>query len=122
MIEGEDPPRLEMLVNHLLVDKPFGKGGNKPLGGGGSGPLGGGDNNLLGGDGEHLGNQNPISYVARPAGPWIGPTWNPWYPSWYHVQPLITPNLPLNRKSLPCRIYTTKMNLDAHVRVFRKAI
>jgi hypothetical protein len=48
------------------------EGGNKfprggPLGGGGSIPL-------KGGGSKHLGNQNPISYFARPIGLWIGPT------------------------------------------------
>jgi hypothetical protein len=40
---------------------------------------------LRNGGSEHLGDQNPRSYFIRPIGPWIGPTWNPWYPSWYLV-------------------------------------
>ncbi len=64
---------------------PFHEGGNGPLGGGDNGPPKGGGSG-------HLANQNPRSYVVRPARLRIRPTWNPWYPSWYHVQPPITPN------------------------------
>ncbi len=38
------------------------------------------------------------------------------------VQRLITPNPPLNRKSLPYPIYNAGIDPDAHVRVFCKAI
>jgi hypothetical protein len=33
--------------------------------------------------------KNPRSYATRLQGPWIMPTWNPWYPPWYLFQPLI---------------------------------
>ncbi len=43
-------------------------------------------------------------------------------PPWYLVQPPIIPNPLLRRKSLPYPIYITRMDLNAHVQVFRKAI
>ncbi len=76
-------------------------GGSGPLGGGGSGPLGGGSNGPLG-------DQNPKPYVTRLARPWIGPTRNSWYLSWYPIQPPIAPNPPPSKKSLPCPIYTVE--------------
>ncbi len=123
MVEREDLPWSEMLVSHLLMDKPFGRGGSMPSRGGGSGPLGGGGSNPPGGaNNEHLRNQNPRSYIARLASLWIGPTWNLWYPSWYHFQAPITPNFPSSIKSLPYPIYTTWMDIDVHARIFCKAI
>jgi hypothetical protein len=110
---------------------PFNGRGNGPLGGGSNGlpkggdnsPLrGGGNNPLRGGNSKHPTNQNPRSYAAWPASPWIGPTQNLWYPSWYHVQPPITPNPPSSRKSLPYPIYIIGMDLDGHICVFCKAI
>jgi hypothetical protein len=107
---------------------PFGKGGNRPprnepLRGPNSGLLRGGNNGPpRGGSNEYPTNKNPRPYTARPTGLWIGPTWNLWYPSWYSVQPPITPNPPSNRKSLPYPIYTTRTDLDAHVCVFQKVI
>jgi hypothetical protein len=94
-----------------------------PLGGGGSNLPRGGDNGPPGcGNNEHPMDQNPRSYDVGPTRPWIGPTWNLWYSSWYHVQPPIAPNPPLSRKSLPYPIYIVRMNLDVHVCVFCKAI
>jgi len=101
-------------------DGPFSDGGNGLLGsvpprGGGSGPLGCGGS-------RPPKDQNPKPYTAEPLGSWIGPTWNPWYPSWYSVQPPITSNPPPSRKSLPYPIYITKTNPDVHVQMFCKAI
>jgi len=57
-----------------------------------------------------LGDQNPKPYVAKLARLWIGPMQNSWYLSWYPIQPLITPNPPPSRKSLPYPIYTLGTN------------
>jgi hypothetical protein len=83
---------------------------------GGSRPLGGGSRGLLGSNG--IGppkDQNLRSYVVGPTRLWRRPTWNPWYPLWYLVQPHVTPNLLPRRKSLPYPIYIMGTNLDAHV-------
>ncbi len=58
--------------------RPFNGSNNKPPRGCTNGSLGGGDNG-------HPAYQIPRSYVARPIGLWIRPTWNLWYTSWYHV-------------------------------------
>lgn len=73
---------------------PFDGGGKRPPRGGNNDPLERGSN-------EPLGDQNPRWYVIRLPSPWIGLTWNLWYPSWYLVQPPIAPNPPPSRKSLP---------------------
>jgi len=86
-----------------------------PLGGGGGGPPRSGNN-------EPLGDQNPKSYVIGPLVFWIGPTWNPWYPSWCLIQPPITPIPSPSRKSLFYPIYIIGTNLNVHVPVFHKAI
>jgi len=70
--------------------EPFNGGGNKPPRGDGGDPTWSGNSGPL----RNCGNgpqkdQNPRSYATRLQGPWIGPTWNPWYLPWYHVQPLI---------------------------------
>jgi len=94
----------------------FDGGSNGLLRGGGSGPLGGEGNDLLGGGSiGPLGDQNPKPYVAKLARPWIGPMQNSWYLSWYPIQPLITPNPPPSRKSLPYPIYTLGTNPNDHV-------
>ncbi len=90
---------------------PFGRGGKRPPGGGNSDPLGSGDSGTLG-------NQNPRPYIEGLTRPWIGPTWNPWYLSWYLVQFIITPNPSPSRKSLPYPIYTTRMDPNAHTYIF----
>jgi hypothetical protein len=75
-------------------NSPLGGNDNDILGGRGSGLLRGGGNSLLGGGGNSLiggggsgplVDQNPRSYGVGPIGLWIGPIWNSWYPSWYHV-------------------------------------
>jgi len=67
-----------------------------------SAPGGGGNDLPRGGGSEHLVDQILRSYTIRLIGLWIGPTW---YPSWYLVQPPITPNPPPSKKSLPYPIY-----------------
>jgi hypothetical protein len=81
---------------------PISNGSGGPFDIGGNGPLGDGRNSPpRGGDSGSLGAQNPRSYSKGLVGSWMGPTWNLWYPQWYHVQPPITTNPPLNKKSLP---------------------
>jgi hypothetical protein len=47
---------------------------------------------------------------------------DPYYPSWYLVQPPVPPNPPPSRKSLPYPIYIVGSNFNAYVQVFHKAI
>jgi hypothetical protein len=138
MNERVDHPQLKMLVDYLLVDGVFQSttmvvdistniNNGPPRGslpkGGGSGLLGSGGNGLPGGGNSgHSKDQKPRPYIARLVRPWIGSTWNLWYPSWYFVQPPITPNLPPIRKSIPYPIYIARTNLNAHVQIFCKAI
>jgi hypothetical protein len=95
--------------------RPFNGSNNKPPRGCTNGSLGGGDNG-------HPAYQIPRSYVARPIGLWIRPTWNLWYTSWYHVYPPIAPNPPRSTKSLPYPIYIARTNPYVHVLLFCKAI
>jgi len=79
---------------------PFNASGNDPLRGGGSGPLR---------------DKNPRIHIVGPIGPWVRLTWNPWYPPWYPIQPLITPNSPPSREFLPYPIYNARMDPNTHV-------
>jgi hypothetical protein len=78
---------------------PFSASGNDPLKGGGSGPLR---------------DKNPRIHIVGPIGPWIRPTWNPWYAP-YPIQPPITPNPSPSRESLPYPIYIVGLDPNAHV-------
>jgi hypothetical protein len=52
----------------------------------------------------------------------MGPSWTMWYPPWYLVTPSLPPVAPTNWKSLPYPIHSARTDVDAHVRVFWKAI
>jgi len=86
---------------------PFSASGKDPLRGGGNGPLR---------------DKNPRIHIVGPIGPWVKPTWNPWYPLWYLIQPLIAPNPSPSREFLPYPIYNARMDPNTHIRMFHKAI
>jgi len=67
---------------------------------------------LLGGGGSPKGRSVPTTRS------WMRSSWNPWYPIPTTIVPKATPT----KRSLPYPIYTFRMNLHAHAKVFRKAI
>ncbi len=88
------------------------------------GPLGG--RGLIGSDnGPHDNGSGLLGRGGPPKGrsvpttrSWMGSSWNPWYPIPIIIAPKATPT----KRSLPYPIYTFRMDLRAHVKVFRKAI